>query len=90
MPIPTCCAHASPRPRANLKTRRAMTTAKWLLPTAVLALLPKCPMCLAAYIALATGVGVSMSTATCIRFGLLITSFSALTYFTATAVRRRL
>jgi hypothetical protein len=63
---------------------------KWIVPTLILALVPKCPMCLAAYIALATGVGVSMPVAGWIRTGLLVMCLSALTWFTVSAVRRRI
>jgi hypothetical protein len=40
----------------------------WLGPSAALVLLPKCPMCLAGYLALA-GIGVSMPVAAGIRVG---------------------
>jgi hypothetical protein len=44
----------------------------WAIPGVILALIPKCPLCIAAYIAIGTGIGVSVSTAAYIRFGLLI------------------
>lgn len=51
LPSPTTCCGCRP-PR----WRRAGRTASWLLPAALLAAMPKCPVCLAAYIALITGI----------------------------------
>lgn len=42
-----------------------------LVPGLLWALIPKCPACLAAYIALATGLSVSVSVASHLRYGLI-------------------
>jgi hypothetical protein len=65
--------------------RRSREIAGWIVPSATLALLPKCPACLAAYIALATGVGVSIATATYVQGGLVILCVGLLIYL---AVKR--
>ena len=50
---------------------RGLTVVKWATPGLILALLPKCPLCIAAYIAIGTGIGISVSTAAYLRLGLL-------------------
>lgn len=50
---------------------RAGKVGSWLGPSALLVLLPKCPMCLAAYLALA-GIGVSVELAAWLRTSLML------------------
>src|SRR3954469_7881026 len=51
--------------------RRLADTLRWLGPTLALVALPKCPMCLIAYITLITGAGVSMAVAETLRLAVI-------------------
>lgn len=51
--------------------RRAREVVAWALPGAALVLVPKCPACLAAYVTLWTGLGLSLAAATYLRWALL-------------------
>ncbi|HEY5811191.1 MAG TPA: hypothetical protein VIT23_00885 [Terrimicrobiaceae bacterium] len=63
-----------------LEPRHYLNFLAWLIPGALLAFLPKCPMCLAAYVAVATGIGISLPTATYVRATLLVLCASSLLY----------
>jgi hypothetical protein len=64
MKAPQCCREA----------------AKWAAPGVVLAVMPKCPVCVAAYVALATGLGISVSAASYLRWGALALAIATLAY----------
>jgi hypothetical protein len=68
--------------------RRVVDLAGWIVPGAILALIPKCPMCLAAYIALWTGLGLSVAAAAHLRLLLIIMCVIALVLLTAKETRR--
>jgi len=58
---------------------------QWVAPGLGLALLPKCPACVAAYVAAITGVGISMPVAAGLRWGFLLLCVSALAFVAARA-----
>jgi len=47
--------------------RKSRSLAGWLLPGGLLVLMPKCPMCLAGYVAIFTGAGLSVAVAQGLR-----------------------
>jgi hypothetical protein len=67
---------------------RFRAAARWIIPSGILALLPKCPACLAAYFAIGGGLGISLSAATYLRSGLIFLSATSLTYFAVNCARR--
>lgn len=67
---------------------RGLRALGWLGPGALLILMPKCPACMAGYIAVLTGLGVSLSTAALVRFGLITLCVAALAILVIKRVRR--
>jgi hypothetical protein len=63
--------------------RRLIAAGKWIAPGAAIALIPKCPMCIAAYVALGTGVGISIPAATHLRTALMAACIVSMTYLAA-------
>src|SRR5882762_11640535 len=67
---------------------RVIAAARWILPGAVLALLPKCPMCIVAYVAFATGIGISIPSAEYLRIAIAILCSGLIVYFGLRPLRR--
>lgn len=81
-----CCCTSEPR-RSVVK--RGAGLLGWAVPGVVLALVPKCPMCVAGYIAVATGVGVSVSTASLLRTAVIASWAGAMLLLAVRAIHRR-
>ena len=59
----------------------------WVAPAAVLAVLPKCPKCLAAYVAVGTGLALPISTAAHLRTTLIVLCVASLAFATVRGLR---
>lgn len=66
--------------------KRVATLAGWVVPATVLALVPKCPVCVAAYAAAFTGIGISISAATFLRTSMIVVAMAALVAMGAIAL----
>jgi hypothetical protein len=80
-----CCSGVGKR----TFVRRCGGVAGWVLPASALALMPKCPACVAAYVAIVTGFGISMSAAAYLRTGAIALCMATLLYLAARVIRRR-
>ena len=74
-----CCDAASER-KTPTWVPRVREIFAWVLPSAILVLVPKCPVCLAAHVTLWTGLGLSLSTATYLRWTLLCLCIASLLF----------
>lgn len=89
-----CCREAS-RDAGDVRargswTRRAREIAGLVLPGTFLALLPKCPMCLAAYVALGTGFTMSCASAHILMRTMTVLCISALAISVARRIMKHL
>lgn len=69
------------------RRRRGGGLAGWIVPSIALALIPKCPGCVAAYVALATGIGISLPAATYLRAILIALCVASLLFLAARRLR---
>lgn len=67
--------------KQTTRVGRLMRTVKCAIPGAVLVLLPKCPVCMAAWISVVTGLGISVSAAGYLRISLIVLCIISLCYF---------
>jgi hypothetical protein len=74
-----CCDAGSNR-KTPAWGRRVREIVAWVLPSAILVLVPKCPACLAAHVMLWTGLGLSLSAATYLRWVLLFLGVASLLF----------
>jgi hypothetical protein len=79
-----CCTGGQASP-----ARRLSRTAASILPGTVLVLLPKCPLCLAALLTAATGVGFSAAGAAWVRELVVMLFVAAVAFAAAPIIRRR-
>jgi len=76
------------KPHPLAFARHCLDIAGWIVPSVLLALMPTCPACLAVYLAGATGLGLSLSTAAYVRASLLILCITSLLYLAVRRLRR--
>jgi hypothetical protein len=81
-----CCAGGR---TSRLPARRLATGAGSILPGAVLVLLPKCPLCLAAWLTAVTGAGFSAAGAAWVREMLVVLWVAGAALAAASILRRR-
>ena len=83
-----CCDAASDR-KTSTWVARVREIFAWFLPSAILVLVPKCPACLAAHVLLWTGLGLSLPTATYLRWMLLFLCVASLLSLIAKSLARK-
>jgi hypothetical protein len=67
-----CCHADGARTVRSGPRLRSAKAAGWVLPSAVMVLMPKCPACVVAYVAIITGAGISVSAAAHLRLLVMV------------------
>ena len=81
IPAAPAASPDSPPPRNALRgARKTAGKSGWLLPGILLVLMPKCPICFAAYIALVTGISIPITAAAWLRGSLIAGCIGALVW----------
>lgn len=82
-----CCetANSGKSKPSTFKVREYLA---WLLPSAMLVVLPKCPACLAAYVALWTGLSLSFSTAANLHWAMVLLCAASLLFLSVKRLSR--
>lgn len=73
-------------PRAG--SRRIGRFLRWFVPGFLLAVMPKCPVCFAAYIAMASGIGLTLPAAAFLRTALIALCVLSLACLAVACIRR--
>jgi hypothetical protein len=73
-----CCGINVPDAAAKRGQGRLVDLIKYLVPSAVLFAIPKCPLCIVAYIVAFSGIGISIPTASGVRLILIAISVTSL------------
>jgi hypothetical protein len=76
----SACCDAAGDPKTPPWVRRVRESFAWARPSAILVLVPKCPACLAVHVTLWTGLGLSLSTATYVRWMMLLLCVASLLF----------
>lgn len=76
-----CCCDNSMNDSRRVRNVRLFGFGGSILPGAGLLLIPKCPACLAGYVAVSTGVGISLPVATYLRTVILVICIASLICF---------
>jgi len=84
-PCPFCTAVPVPAAKSR---GRGVEFVKWAMPSILLAIMPKCPACVMAYVAIGTGLGLSFQAAAAVRGMLVILCVTSLSYLVASRVQR--
>lgn len=82
----SCCNRSSAH--SKLPVQRFTTIASVILSSTALLLMPKCPVCVAAYVALLTGISLSTANAGHLRTALIVVCLSVLASITLLVLGR--